>query len=329
VTPGEPFGPIGRHGTGKMQPMMLWMTVAVTLAAAFAASAAPDVENKNREFDYFLFVRQWDPSMCMTHRCTRQISDREFTIHGLWPEREDGSYPSYCNSTEHFHENSIKDLIPNLEDKWRSLYGSDTGFWAHEWSKHGTCCMPVINSERSYFEISLHLYQSFDIMQSLSSSDIVPSATKEYDYSDFSEAIKSGLGTDVILHCKSKNLEEVWMCISKDLQPIDCPKAKELSNSCEKIVLPPFKEESTSPSSAAGDGNDDGGYAKNADCQKYLLARLVITAPSLLLIIVIAVVVAVVIKKKQECKDGKKTTGIVHKSEALEDPEKEPLISKS
>ncbi|KAI9085213.1 hypothetical protein K1719_032846 [Acacia pycnantha] len=78
-------------------------------------------------------------------------SPAEFTIHGLWPDYNDGTYPSCCSRSD-FDPKEISTLTKALEQYWPSLscgspstcHGTRGSFWAHEVVKHGTCSFLVI-----------------------------------------------------------------------------------------------------------------------------------------------------------------------------------------
>ena len=82
------------------------------------------------QFDYYVLTLTWVPSFCATHRDPRECGrGLTFALHGLWPENENGDYPSNCS-----HEA----LTPALISENQGIYASPT-LIKHEWSKHGTC----------------------------------------------------------------------------------------------------------------------------------------------------------------------------------------------
>lgn len=83
----------------------------------------------------------------------------DFTIHGLWPDYKDGTYPQYCNNSSKLNFDNIKDLLPQIRKYWITCpqyNNSEKWFLEHEWSKHGTCT-PFTQSQ--YFSTALALYQ--------------------------------------------------------------------------------------------------------------------------------------------------------------------------
>ncbi|CZS93133.1 related to ribonucleases [Rhynchosporium agropyri] len=95
--------------------------------------------------------------------------DDSWTLHGLWPDLCDGSYPTYCHSAPIYHNitailsshnaslppstSELTSLVPSTSEPsttggsllsymqryWLPNRGSPDSFWEHEWNKHGTC----------------------------------------------------------------------------------------------------------------------------------------------------------------------------------------------
>ena len=95
--------------------------------------------------------RQWEPTSCLLKRCifepqrcvragwrwrvvrgvmgcTDAHRRSRFTVHGLWPESDDGSWPQYC-SQERLVLADLPDLLPRMRAEWPSMYGRNYAFW--------------------------------------------------------------------------------------------------------------------------------------------------------------------------------------------------------
>ncbi|MFS7964489.1 putative ribonuclease T(2) [Helianthus anomalus] len=147
---------------------------------------------EQREFDYFALAVQWPPTYCSKSTkccdqngcCRGEDSPTWFTIHGLWPDYNDGSWPSCCSGPA-FDETEISSLLNVLDTYWPTLSCSKAStchnkkglFWAHEWEKHGTCSSAVTGDEYSYFVTALNLYFKYN-----NSSKISQSKTQRYIY---------------------------------------------------------------------------------------------------------------------------------------------------
>ncbi|KAI5421924.1 Ribonuclease 2, partial [Lathyrus oleraceus] len=103
--------------------------------------------HQQREFDYFALALQWPGTFCKRTRyccssnacCRGSNSPAIFTIHGLWPDYNDGTWPACCTKSR-FDPKEISTLDTALEQYWPSLScgspsscsGGKGSFWAHE-----------------------------------------------------------------------------------------------------------------------------------------------------------------------------------------------------
>ncbi|TYI74771.1 hypothetical protein E1A91_D07G227300v1 [Gossypium mustelinum] len=154
------------------------LCLALMMAACLMIGINGSIDGAQREFDYFALSLQWPGTICHKTRhccssnacCRGSNSPTEFTIHGLWPDYNDGTWPSCCYRSQ-FDVKEISTLLDALEKYWPSLYCGKSStcfsgkglFWAHEWEKHGTCSSPVIRDEYSYFITTLNVYFKYNV----------------------------------------------------------------------------------------------------------------------------------------------------------------------
>ncbi|XP_038714283.1 ribonuclease 2-like [Tripterygium wilfordii] len=190
-----------------------------------------------REFDYFNLALQWPGTYCQRtrHCCSQNACCRgsnapaEFTIHGLWPDYNDGTWPACCTRSN-FDEKEIATLLDPLEKYWPSLscgssstcHGGKGSFWGHEWEKHGTCSSPVVRDEYSYFLTTLNVYFKYNVTKVLSEAGYVPSNTEKYPLGGIVTAIQNAFHTTPSIVCSSGAVEELHLCFYKDFKPRDC-----------------------------------------------------------------------------------------------------------
>jgi ribonuclease T2 len=122
-----------------MRRMGFGLAVAAALAGAvMAGSAATARHHKSGggtpsgAFDYYALSLSWAQGYCdvTAHPDKTECGDvKGFLLHGLWPQRNNGTWPADCNG-------------PGLSDAERQrsqgLYASPS-LIDHEWTKHGTC----------------------------------------------------------------------------------------------------------------------------------------------------------------------------------------------
>ncbi|CAI5450847.1 unnamed protein product [Caenorhabditis angaria] len=194
--------------------------------------------NDGGPFDYLMFTTIYPTAVCradddsVPDSCEIPKGTPQWTIHGLWPNYENGSYPQFCPGTpSRFDENLIKPIEPKLLAVWPNLFPhkSIQSFWKHEYEKHGTCAQSDerYKNELLYFSNSIKAYETFNIASALSS--IGPSdklITKEQLHNALLEVTN---GKSYQIHClrdkKTKQylLGDIRLCLNKDLTIRDCP----------------------------------------------------------------------------------------------------------
>ncbi|KAK7362329.1 hypothetical protein VNO77_04439 [Canavalia gladiata] len=214
----------------------------------------------SKDLEFFYFVQQWPGSYCDTKRsCCFPLKGKpesNFSIHGLWPNFNDGSYPSNCNIAQNpFKPSKITDRIQRAQRSWPSLNcagpkktanksSDNTMFWKHEWDKHGTCSGSL--DQHEYFEVALNLKDRIDLLQILQNKGIKPDG-KFYSVVNITQAIKQATGFEVGLTCNSdpsgnRQLNEIYLCVDKSASNfIECPILPKAVRSCpENVEFPIF-----------------------------------------------------------------------------------------
>ncbi|GMH27565.1 hypothetical protein Nepgr_029408 [Nepenthes gracilis] len=201
------------------------------------------------DYDFFYFVQQWPGSYCDTSQgCCYPTTGKpasDFGIHGLWPNNDDGSYPSNCDPNNPFDPSQIQDLLSSLQAEWPSLScpSSDgTSFWTHEWDKHGTCSESVLD-EHDYFAAALALKSQANLLQALENAGINPNGSF-YALSDIDNAIEQATGNKNYgyVSCNTDDygngqLYQVYICVDHSGQNfINCPTNGVTDQNCPSSV---------------------------------------------------------------------------------------------
>eukprot|EP00850_Spirogloea_muscicola_P004127 SM000017S02867 [mRNA] locus=s17:737108:739714:- [translate_table: standard] len=214
----------------------LAQAVATTLAANAVGAGG---------FDFFFFVQQWPGSYCNSGReccCNpdKGKPEAQFSIHGLWPNYADGSYPQgigfdddnaafMCAPAAASCDLQVRDLESDLEDFWDTLScpaSKGESFWSHEWSKHGTCA-DTLSDEHAYFEAALELWNDTLVTKALADAGITPGAS--YNLRDITDAIEGYTGYTPAIECnkdeaRRPQLYQIYICVDTDARSlIDCP----------------------------------------------------------------------------------------------------------
>ena len=82
----------------------------------------------------------------------------DYTIHGLWIDYYNRSYPQFCSNSP-FDLSKLNKYRNDLDINWKSCYGNSETLWEHEWYKHGTCFYPQMNLNY-YFNKTLELFKN-------------------------------------------------------------------------------------------------------------------------------------------------------------------------
>ena len=99
-------------------------------------------------------------SLCNMKFALKKCNDTDnWSIHGLWLDYSNGSYPQFCSKMKFDYIPS--DLDKNMKKNWYSCNGDDKSFWNHELQKHGSCIRDYIIDDldsNTYFDNTIKLF---------------------------------------------------------------------------------------------------------------------------------------------------------------------------
>jgi ribonuclease T2 len=221
-----------------MQTIRRFLFALLALASGFAAAdwtaqneQACDQDSAG-QFKYYVLSLSWSPEFCRSHPSQKNEKqckeNREFIVHGLWPQCETG-YPQNCKDggrADEIDEQKIYAFMP-------SDYLID-----HEWEKHGACS----GLDRSaYFDLTE------DIFGKLKFPRLSGAPQAEKIEALFLENNQELDINEIYLSCNeggpkssSKTLDEVLICFDKaTLEFVRCEEARP---SCrKKVTITPAK----------------------------------------------------------------------------------------
>lgn len=236
---------------------------ALVVLIALAAGASPALARRNTpastanagEFDYYLLSLSWSPQHCRTHPSgdtdTQCGLGRHygFVVHGLWPQYENGNYPSECGTA------TVPDAV--VTGAMDILPSED--LIQHEWRKHGSCSGLTPDA---YFTAARRAFGATAIparYEAPSESFQVTAAEVRQDFRRANPDISSD-GLAVI--CDGKALQEVRVCLGKDLAPRKC--GRRVSDTCHG-------QTTVRPVSTAGEPRQASRSATTAAAAEYAL----------------------------------------------------------
>jgi ribonuclease T2 len=200
-----------------------------------AAPAQDGRQNQPGQFDFYVLALSWSPSYCEAaaersggRAPAEQCGERpySFVVHGLWPQYEKG-FPEYCEQPapklDRALVSSVLDLMPSPQLVF------------NEWRRHGTCAG---FAARRYFEELRKARAAVKIPADY----LEPAAAREVTPAEVEEAfIKANPGLSaggVSVTCDSKRVNEVRICLNKELQFRDCAEVERRSCKRPKLAMP-------------------------------------------------------------------------------------------
>jgi ribonuclease T2 len=188
-----------------MHGMLKWFS-----PLALGLLLALPVPARTQDFDYWLLALSWSPSWCLgdgagdAEQCDPS-RDLGFTLHGLWPQYEDG-WPEYC-------ETDARDPSRRQTAAMADIMGSGGLAW-YQWKKHGRCSGLAADG---YFAAARRLYGALN----LAVPDAPRASAAEIEAALL--AANPALGPDaVIVTCGDGRLAEVRICLSPEFAPRRC-----------------------------------------------------------------------------------------------------------
>lgn len=193
--------------------------------------AVSSISFKVDSWDYLLFVQVWPGSWITNNKYN--FNNTYFTVHGIWPDYFNGSWPQFCNN-DALNLTDIKDIRKQLEIFWTD-FKNPVNFWSHEYRKHASCAKsdPLLKSEHQFFTTGLSLRDKYDLFNILKNNSVVPSNNIKYNTQKISQIISDFLNNTVVIVCDKNNiLNEIRICLDKNLRRFDCPNS-EIKEQCQ------------------------------------------------------------------------------------------------
>jgi ribonuclease T2 len=133
-------------------------------------------------------------------------------LHGLWPQKSSGGYPENCPSTSQPSKAVIQKTLAFMPSE---------KLIQHEWSKHGTC---TGLSADEYLALADRAFSSVQLPKGFDAPSTSRNLSVEQILGEFISA-NPGLNKDSLsLRCSGSELEEVRVCVDKQLKPMSCGK---------------------------------------------------------------------------------------------------------
>lgn len=188
----------------------------LVLLFVMSAGLAKAEGEPSGKFNYYVLSLSWSPTWCALEGDARNSQQcdagRDFgwVLHGLWPQYHRG-WPSYCRTQERAPSRQQTAAMADI-------MGTSGLAW-HQWKKHGTCSGL---SAKAYFALSRKAYGSITrpaVFRKLDQPVKIPALVVE---EAFLKANPTFAPDMVTITCQSARIQEVRICLSKDLEPVPC-----------------------------------------------------------------------------------------------------------
>jgi ribonuclease T2 len=182
-------------------------------------------------FDYYVMSLSWSPTWCARNSAAadaKQCADRRgIILHGLWPQNEQ-DYPEDCTSNEPERvpaslAGAYLDLIPSI------------GLIGHEWRKHGTCSGL---SQRNYLATARAAWETLTLPAALAGKSKDGRVAVSQIEDDFVRLNPGLTPRSIIVTCEDQMLEEVRICLTRDLQFRDCGNVERSACRLKQVSIP-------------------------------------------------------------------------------------------
>jgi len=194
---------------------MIPRLVLLSLCALLSTPAFADGERAGA-FDYYVLALSWSPNWCLREGDARNAPEcdsgaaRGWGLHGLWPQNTRG-WPSYCRTPE-------RDPSRSDTRAEQDLYGSSGLAW-HQWKKHGRCSGL---SAPDYYALARRAYGAItrpEVFRKLDKDIRLPARVVEEAFLKSNPQLQADM---LSVTCKDNQIQEVRICLSRDLEPRRC-----------------------------------------------------------------------------------------------------------
>jgi ribonuclease T2 len=195
---------------------MRLLSLSLLMLFAFAPRVAQAEGEVAGEFDYYVLALSWSPNWCALEGDARRSpqcdveEDHGWIMHGLWPQFHRG-FPSNCQTSQRPPSRS---MTAEMAD----IMGTSGLAW-YQWKKHGSC---TGLSAATYYKTARAAYEAVErpaVFRKVKNDIRLPASVVEEAF------LKSNAGMEpdgVTVTCKSGYIQEVRICLSKDLTPVPC-----------------------------------------------------------------------------------------------------------
>jgi ribonuclease T2 len=168
-------------------------------------------------FDYYVLSLSWSPTWCATDGAGRNspqcdpAADFGFVLHGLWPQFEDGGWPSYCRT-------SARDPSRGQTAAMADIMGTPGAVW-YQWKKHGRCSGLTSETFLGAARLAHAKVRVPDVFGKLAGDVELPASVVEEAFL----AANPGLTAEMVtITCQDARIQEARICLTRRLEYRPC-----------------------------------------------------------------------------------------------------------
>jgi len=184
--------------------------------AALLGSPVRAQSDRAGDFDYYVMALSWSSNWCALEGDARGedqcLPGRNlgFTLHGLWPQHETG-WPEWCRTT-------ARDPSRRESAAMADIMGGAGLAW-YQWKKHGRCSGLA---PQDYFDLSRSAFASVafpEVFTRITKDLTLPARVVEEAFLEVNPQLSRDM---VTVTCRAGLIQEVRICLTRDLEPRLC-----------------------------------------------------------------------------------------------------------
>lgn len=209
-----------------MRAFCIWLMLGLP---AFADGGKPG------DFDYYVLALSWSPNWCAREGDARGSDqcdprhDHGWILHGLWPQYHRG-WPAFCPTTE---RSPTRGMTAGMAD----IMGTAGLAW-HQWRKHGSCSGL---SADAYYTLSRDAYDRIARPKVFRKIERRMRLAARVVEEAFLEANPDIEPDGLTVTCKDGFIQEVRICLSRDLDPVPCGQDVVRDCTLDRAVFDPVR----------------------------------------------------------------------------------------
>jgi len=182
------------------------------------------------KFKYYVLALSWSPEFCRSHPSLQDEpqcrENRQFIVHGLWPQCEDDA-PQNCRNGDR----------PDPIDKHKIYAFMPSDYLIrHEWQTHGTC---TALSGNNYFGLTETLYGKLNLPRLAGS---IPADEIERLFMEKNPGLDAD---EIVLSCRAngqksstKTLDDVMICFDRNTHAFTrCENIRDTCENLKKVTI--------------------------------------------------------------------------------------------